>query len=106
MESSKPPDCKSNGIPDGCELEGNEYNTNSIPDEREPDFDTDGLIDDCDPDIDDDLVLNVDDGCNFTPMGGNIIRKSEDVIELSHEDWRDLSNSIGGGAPMTPPIPQ
>ena len=43
---------------------------------------------------------------NHGDLGGNIIRKSGDVIELSHEDWRDLSNSIGGGAPMTPPIPQ
>jgi len=42
-------------------------NTNSVPDECEPDFDGDGLIDDCDGDIDNDGILNALDVCDHTP---------------------------------------
>ena len=41
---------------------------------------------------------------NHRQEGGNILRKSGDVFEISEPDWNDLSGTIGGGAPMTKPV--
>ena len=41
---------------------------------------------------------------NHGTEGGNLIRKSGDVIEIFENQWNDLSSEIGGGAPMTKPI--
>ena len=49
--------------------------------------------------------LNGTNAPNHGEDGGNILRKSGDVIEISEPEWNDLSGTIGGGAPMTKPIP-
>lgn len=74
------PDCNTNSIPDDCEADSDADGViddcdnclnDPNPDQLNFDGDVDG--DACDDDIDNDLVLNVDDVCDYSPPGTPII---------------------------------
>ncbi len=67
-------DCQFNGVPDECELDSNDCNTNLIPDDCEPDCNSNGAADECDiasGTSDDCNTNNVPDECEW--IGGGAI---------------------------------
>jgi hypothetical protein len=52
-------DCQGNGVPDECELAGNDCNGSSVPDDCEPDCNANGAEDGCD------IAAGTSDDCNL-----------------------------------------